>query len=187
MGFFLSSVLGGRDSGRLRIPDVGRGTNGYDAPSHLFPNVSGDNGSTYIYLVAHRHHMGRGELVDDTRPRGLVDCKTAFASVVHYPALRWSEFIQNPTETDMIVPTPCIYCKRKAGITVEVPLIQAESKCGGRRHKSIETEGTTRRTAPIDVEVEPTPLAWIPGPAWPLYDQLEQGAPPPPGIAFSFS
>lgn len=56
----LSSVFEDLDAGRLRIFDIGRGTNGYDVSVHLFSNNVGDNGSTYIDLIAHRHHIRCG-------------------------------------------------------------------------------------------------------------------------------
>ena len=182
LGFFLSSVLNGRNIGRLRIFDVGRGTNGYDVSVHLFSNVSGDNGSTYIDLIAHLHHMRWGKLDDDNRPNGLVGWKTAFPSVAHYPVLSWSGFIQNPTGADLIVPTPCIYCKRKVEIPFEVSLLQAESKCGGRRRNSIETEGTTWRVNSADIVVEPASHSWVPIPNSPLHDPPEPCKPHPPDI-----
>ena len=123
------------------------------------------------------------KLVDDTRPKDLVDWKSAFPSVVQYQVLSRSEFTQNPTETDLIIPTPCIYCKRKVKIPVEVPLLQAESKCGGRRRKSVETKGIAWRTNPVEFEVETGSLSWIPMPASPLLDQVERCPPPPPDIA----
>ena len=179
LGFFLLSVLTDRNIGCLRIFDVGRGTNGYDVSVHLPPNVSGDNGSAYIDLVARRHHMRWGKLVDDTRPKGLVGWETASSSVVHSPVLSWSEFIHHPTETDLIAPVPCIYCMRKVKIPVEVPLLQAESKCGGKRRNYIETEENARRVNSADIVVEPASLSWIPAPNSPLIDTPEQRRPPP--------
>lgn len=107
--FFLSSVLLGLKTGCLRIFDLRMGTNGYDVSVHLFSNVSGGNGTAYIDLIAHRRHMRLGKLVDDTRPKDLTNWQTAFSSVVRYPILGWSEFVQNPTDSDVISPTPCIY------------------------------------------------------------------------------
>merc|ERR1712112_558268 len=106
----MGSVLTDRGIGCLRIFDVGRGTNGYDVSVHLFSNTSDDNGTVYIDLIAHRHHMRWGKLVDDTRPKDLVDWKRSFSSVVLYPVVNWASFVQNPTETDVIAPTPCVYC-----------------------------------------------------------------------------
>lgn len=114
--FFLSSVLTGRGTGCLGIFDFGRGTNGYDVSVRLFSNSSDDNGSVYIDLIAHRHHMRWGKLVDDTRPKYLVGWELSFSSVVLYPVVSWASFVQNPAETDTIAPTPCVYCKKKMKI-----------------------------------------------------------------------
>ena len=60
IGVFLSSVLLAPSSGRMRIFDVGRGTNGYEVSVHLPPNNFDDNGVMYIDLIAQRHHIRWG-------------------------------------------------------------------------------------------------------------------------------
>ena len=183
LGFFLSSVLTDRGIGCLRIFDVGRGTNGYDVSVHLFPNSIGDNGSVYIDLIAHRHHMRWGKLVEDTRPEDLIDWERPFSSLVQNPVISWAIFAQNPTETDVIVPTACVYCKEKIKIPVEIPLLQAESKCGGRRRNSIGTEGDTWRVSSANIMVVPPSLSWIPDTGSPMDSCGDLALPPPPSIA----
>ena len=121
LGVFAPSVLLGLRDGCIRIFDIGRGTNGYDASVRLYSNRVDDNGAAYIDLIAHRHHMRWGKLVDDTRPKGLIGWRTSLSSVVQYPVLRWSEFVQHPTETDVIDPTPRLYFQRKVKIYAEAP------------------------------------------------------------------
>ena len=70
-------------------------------------------------------------------------------------------------------PLVSIYCKKKVGIPVEVPLLQAESKCGGERRNSIETEGNVWRTYSAGISVEPTSLSWIPEPGSPFETDLD--------------
>ena len=119
LGSRLSSALLDLVGGRLRIFDIGRGTNGYDVSVHLFANNSSDNGTNYIDLISRRHHMRRRILVEDTRPNDLLDWHSFFSSAAHYAVLRWSEFAHHPTETDAISPTPCLYCKRKVDIPAD--------------------------------------------------------------------
>ena len=63
-------------------------------------------------------------------PNDLIDRVQSFSSLANYPFVSWSEFAQHPTETDVIVPTPCVYCKRKVMIPVGAPLLQGGNKCG---------------------------------------------------------
>ena len=103
--------------------------------------------------------------------------------MVRYPVIRWAEFAHRPTETDMISPTPCIYCKRKEKIPVSVPLLQVGSKCGRRRRKSIETEWNNWRSREREYDVEQTSLSRIPRPCTPIEFQEDQLIPSPPVVA----
>ena len=113
MGFFLSSIIADLKAGCVRIFDIGRGSSGYDVSVHLFPNNGDDDGKCYIDLIAHRHHMRWGKLVDDSRPKDTEDREGHFSSVVHYQVKRWSEFGESRTETDAVAPAPCLYCKKR--------------------------------------------------------------------------
>ena len=102
--------------------------------------------------------------------------------MVHYPVLSWAEFAQHPTEADVTVPTPCVYCKRKVELPAEVPLLHVGSKCGGRRN-SVETEGTSWRTNAIEYDVEQLSLSRIPVHVTPILFDEDKPAPTPPDIA----
>ena len=182
LGCFLSSTLVDLKGGFRRIFDIGRGTTGYDVSVHLSPNNFSGSGLAYIDLIAHRHHMRWGKLVEGTMPKYLRDWKLAFSSAVHYPVLSSAAFVQHPTETDVIVPTPGIYCKRKVKIPDGVPLLQVGSKCGGRRN-SVATEGTSWRTNTIEYDVEQPSLSWIPRPKTPILFEEDKPAPTPPDMA----
>ena len=80
-------------------------------------------------------------MVEDTRPKDVGEWRSFPSSAVRFPVIRWSEFAQHPTETEVDAPTPCFHCKQKVGIRVESPLLQAGG-CGGIRRKSLETECT---------------------------------------------
>ena len=121
--------------------------------------------------------------MDDARPKDLVGWNTAFSSVAHYPVLSWLGFIQNPTETDLIVHTPCVYCKKKVKIPAEAPLLQAERKCGVKRRNSIATEWNAWRAYSAEIVVEPSSLPWVPEPESPFDVAPDIRKAPPPCIA----
>ena len=64
----MSSISDELPAGRLVDFDVGRGTIGYDASAHLFSNSGEDTGTYYNDMIARRHHMRCGKLIDDIRP-----------------------------------------------------------------------------------------------------------------------
>ena len=83
LGFFLSSVLKEMKDGRVRIFDIGRGPNGYEVSVHLFPNAGEDNGTCYIDIIAHRHHMRRGKMVNDIRGQDVSDWRETISHQRH--------------------------------------------------------------------------------------------------------
>ena len=112
-GFALSSIFAELPAGRLMIFDVGRGTTGYDASVHLFYNSGEVNGNYYIDMIAHRHHMRWGKLIEDLRPMDVGGWETSCSTVSQYPVQIWPYFVQFSTDAATIVPTPFAYCKRK--------------------------------------------------------------------------
>ena len=78
----------------------------------LFSNATEDDGTRYMDFIAHSHHMKRGKLVDEMRPKDMVAWRSSFSSIVHYPVTGWSEFTQRPTDDGIIIPTSCLYCKK---------------------------------------------------------------------------
>ena len=183
LGFFLAEVLSELKSGCIRIFDIGRGTNGYDVSVHLFSNQGDDNGLSYIDLIAHRHHMRWGKLVDDSRGKDTTEWENMFTTVVHYPVRGWSEFSEGTTSPEVISPAPCLYCKKKVKIPVEVPLLQDPHHCGGKRRHSVATEGVEWRTGEVVSDPIPTVSSWIPQPCTPLSDGDDLRVDLPPNFA----
>ena len=182
-GFFLTDVLTELKSGRIRIFDIGRGTNGYDVSVHLFSNNGDDNGLFYIDLIAHRHHMRWGKLVDDSRGKDTANWESMFATVVHYPVKGWSEFGEGTTPYEVISPAHCLYCKKKVKIPVEVPLLQNPHNCGGKRRHSVATEGVDWRSGEAVGGPIPNSSSWVPQPCTPLSEGDDIRVDPPPTFA----
>ena len=168
MGFFLSSIIADLKTGRTRIFGIGRGSNGYEVSAHLFPNGGGDDGVCYIDLIAQRHHMRWGKLVNDSRWKEVSDWREHFSSVVHYPVKSWSEFGETTTDAGVMVPAACLYCKKKVEIPAEAPLLQESHHCDGKRRNSMGTEGNQWRISDVGVGPIPNALSWTPGPDTPL-------------------
>lgn len=131
---------------------------------HLFPNGRHGDGSSYIDLIAHRHHMRWRKLVNDHRGVEVENWQSHFPSAAHYPVKSWSEFGETSTDAGIMVPAACLYCKKKVKVPVEVPLLQEGHHCGGRRRNSMGDEGLARdgsdgRVVPLPVALS-WPLAW---------------------------
>ena len=139
LGFFLSCVLLDLNGGWVRIFDIRRGADGYDASVRLSPNNFPDDGLTYIDLIAHRRHMIRGGFIEDARSKDLVGWKSSFSSAAHYPVPRWSEFVQHPAETDVSAPIPVHLLQARSRDTRRSPFspcrgeVRRETKFSGDR------------------------------------------------------
>ena len=180
LGFFPSSVLNELKTGCIRIFDIVRGPIGYEVSVHLFSNEGCDDGISYIDLIAHRHHMRWGKLVNDIRGKDVTDWKEHFSSAAHYPIRRWVEFGETRTESGITIPGACLYCKKKVKIPAEVPWLQAPHHCGGRRRNSMGAEGNHWLVDSSAVTPIPTSLSWTPCPDSPLSvgDDLRVDLPP---------
>ena len=152
-------------AGRIRVFDIGRGSNGYDASVHLFSNSGDDNGTSYIDLITHRHHVRWGKLVGGA----IAERRCANGKNIS-PRL----YTTRPRVG---------YCKQKAEIPVEVPLLQNDHHCGGRRRNSLGTEGYQWRTSSMVVEPVPASLSWIPSPSTPIAEGDGIRVDPPPSVA----
>ena len=184
LGFPLSSILTDLEDDCVRIFDICRGSDGYDVSVHLFPNCGDDNGLSYIDPIAHRHHMRWGELVNDIRWKDLADWEDHFSSLVHYPVKSWSEFGESSTDSGILAPSACLYCKSKVKIPAEVPLLHHHHQCGGGKHRnSMGTEGNQWRAT--DARAIPTHSAfsWAPSPDTPVSEGDDCNVDPPPLFA----
>ena len=106
--FRLSEALSDLQSGRLRIFDIGRGADGYEVAANCSPTSGDDDGAIYTYSIALRHHMRLVGIVSDCRSMGIHDWESSSPSVVRYPVVGWAEFAQHHTESDVVIPTPCL-------------------------------------------------------------------------------